>query len=310
MNKGDRMITPHWDITSLIMYVVLGGHSVFCIYSVQKKIVINNRRIFTNMYYISLIFIWDIIASFRYVDVNIGGNDTLGYIQYFEECLIATKGIPFVLEEHFEPLFKVICKSIRLFTADYHVFFLILYGFIIYSFLLFIEEFVTKQTSKIPFVLLIFEFWRGFNTFRTTLALSFILLGLVMFHKGKEKRGLLIAAMSIFIHSASIIYFMIIPFLHICKRRKFKIWQGMVFALGIYVCTRGMQRFLLTTGSPVLELFDTGAMRGYLSHSLKKSIFSFNMITLEHTALFITMMLFNKEIKASMENKSIEEKKK
>jgi len=303
-------IAAGWDISSVIMYVLLGLQASVSIYFVQKNYDIRRGRVpMLNRHYLLLIIIWDIVASFRYVGKGVGGADTQGYISYFENCLKNTDehGHPIIFEDHFEMFYKIICKTIRLFTDDYHIFFLICYGFIIFSFIYFANEFISSKTSTIPFALMIFVYWRGFNTFRTTLAVSFIMIALVMIKRNRKKTSVVFMIMSCLIHTASIVYVMFLPFYFYYKQKKIKLWNAVMVSCAVYGCIRYVQKLLLTKMRALITLIDTGAIGGYITHSLGKSIFTFNMISMEHVLLFAVMIIWRKKIMNSLTKRPREE---
>ena len=86
------------------------------------------------------------------------------------------------------------------------MYFALIYGLIIFSYLRFIDEFDLLQSNKTPLFMLVFPFIQSFCAIRTHITIALILLAIVAL---KNRRnilmwGLLIA--SVFIQRASLIY--------------------------------------------------------------------------------------------------------
>lgn len=306
-------IIPAWSNASMVMYVLLGLQAVAGISRVQKINRNTRRRLpVWNICYTSIVIVWDIVASFRYVHLIgpgsvIGGADTFNYIYYFENCLNMSDAHAAELGEHFELGYVLVCRAIRLFTSNYHIFFLVCYGFIIFSFIYFVNEFITAKTSAIPFILLIFELWRGFNTFRTTFAIAFILIGLVKIRQHKEKAAAVFIITSCLVHTSSIVYALFLLFYDLYKKKKIRLWHAAVLFWLVYVGARYGQKLILGPVSAVVDLNKKAPITGYVSHSLKKSIFAFSMINLEHAMLFVVMILYEKRFNKGMLRKMARE---
>lgn len=145
-----------WDIKSVILYLVMASIGYFCI-SEERRSIQNGVRRRLKVSYAILFFVWLFLAVYRYVGyesgIIIGGNDAPTYIDYFQTCL-AGKGnnIYFVRTE---PLFQIMTKAVRTITSNYHVYFALIYGLIIFSYLRFIDEFDLLQSNKTPLFMLV-----------------------------------------------------------------------------------------------------------------------------------------------------------
>jgi hypothetical protein len=165
---------------------------------------------------------------------------------------------------------------------------------------------MSSRTSTIPFILLIFELWRGFNTFRTTFAIAFILVGFVALNREKKIGGCLLIIISFFIHTASIVYVLFLPFYYLFKKNKIKPWQWVIISGGFYFLARMLQKFFLGPGAGLIRQ----GIGGYISSSLGKSIFAFNVINLEHGLLFACILIYASKLKKSIGRKTPDEQKK
>ena len=214
-----------WDIKSVILYLVMASIGYFCI-SEERRSIQNGVRRRLKVSYAILFFVWLFLAVYRYVGyesgIIIGGNDAPTYIDYFQTCL-AGKGnnIYFVRTE---PLFQIMTKAVRTITSNYHVYFALIYGLIIFSYLRFIDEFDLLQSNKTPLFMLVFPFIQSFCAIRTHITIALILLAIVAL---KNRRnilmwGLLIA--SVFIQRASLIYAIFPIFYFYYKKNKMCCW--------------------------------------------------------------------------------------
>lgn len=169
-----------WDIKSVILYLVMASIGYFCI-SEERRSIQNGVRRRLKVSYAILFFVWLFLAVYRYVGyesgIIIGGNDAPTYIDYFQTCL-AGKGnnIYFVRTE---PLFQIMTKAVRTITSNYHVYFALIYGLIIFSYLRFIDEFDLLQSNKTPLFMLVFPFIQSFCAIRTHITIALILLAIV-----------------------------------------------------------------------------------------------------------------------------------
>lgn len=162
-----------WDIKSVILYLVMASIGYFCI-SEERRSIQNGVRRRLKVSYAILFFVWLFLAVYRYVGyesgIIIGGNDAPTYIDYFQTCL-AGKGnnIYFVRTE---PLFQIMTKAVRTITSNYHVYFALIYGLIIFSYLRFIDEFDLLQSNKTPLFMLVFPFIQSFCAIRTHITIG------------------------------------------------------------------------------------------------------------------------------------------
>ena len=183
--------------------------------------------------YTILFLIWLFLAVYRYVGyeggIIIGGNDAPTYIDYFQMCL-AGKGnnIYFVRTE---PLFQIMTKMVRSITANYHVYFALIYGLIIFSYLRFIDEFDFLQSNKAPLFMLVFPFIQSFCAIRTHITIALILLAIVAL---KNKKNIVMWALliaSAFIQRASLIYAIFPIFYFYYKKNKMTMKKATAFVI-------------------------------------------------------------------------------
>lgn len=163
---------------------------------------------------ISLIVFYIIIATYRFVAYRIGGTDAISYISWFEESLnpnYSEEG----RDRSTDFAFLFLMKAIRYFTRDYHVFFAIAYGIIVSSFVLFVGKFSRKEYCSIPFFMIFYLYLRSFNTLRSVLAGSLILIGLYLLADNKIKKSYIFFLLSIFTHKATLVFALAIPFCHL-----------------------------------------------------------------------------------------------
>lgn len=213
--------------------------------------------------YIVWFLIWTVLAAFRYVGQNgIGGADSMNYINFFEGCY--SKDIWTKTDEHLEELFQIITKLIRLYTDNFRIYYLILYGFIVWSYILFINEFHSKKYSCIPLVMSAILFTISYNTFRTSLAVAVILTGIVQLYRKNKISSAIIMIAAFFVHRTAIVYILFLPFYYVMKSRRLKIRYGIIFAACALGLIQLVKVWLLSKGAWLLNMFDTGMLRSYL----------------------------------------------
>ena len=163
---------------------------------------------------IFLIILWVVIATFRVITDNIGGADSLGYIEWFEQSL--NPNYSFIAHENsIDFSYTALMKIIRSVTSDYHVFFSVTYAIIVIGFILCVGRFTKKEYSAVPFFMVFYLFLRSFNTLRSVLAISVILIGLYYLAKQQYLKTYLFFFLSLFTHTASVLFALVIPVSHL-----------------------------------------------------------------------------------------------
>lgn len=246
---------PRFDMASVGLFLAMGGCAALHVRYAHKS---GKRYV-----YIGWFLVWTVLAAFRYVNNNgIGGADSMNYIHFFEGCFgedIWTK-----TDKHMEELFQIITKLIRSYTDNFRIYYLILYGAIVWSYITFINEFHSGRYSCIPLLLSAIVFTKSYNTLRTSLAASFILTGVVLLYRKKKIRSAIVIAASFFIHRTAIAYILFLPFYYLFKSRKLKMRYGVILAACASGLIKVVKMWLLTGGVWLLDLFDTGMLRVYL----------------------------------------------
>lgn len=237
---------PHWDIASLLLYIILGCISMLAIkrikeieYKTAKKLTLMSKP------YIIWFTTWIICSIWRGVDSGIGGSDAISYITYFENCLDPNYNGIYV--NHLDIGYEILCKLIRLFTSDYHILFFIVYGVIIISYQLFIKEFCLSQIKFTPMLLIFLVYLMGFNTIRTSLSIAFILFGLVLLNRKKFKVAIISFIYSCLVHKASIFYVAFVVFYLLNKKFTLKLWHKILWAGFIFIIAKCSQNILIYT---------------------------------------------------------------
>ena len=244
-------VTPHWDWLSMLLYILMGVVGAACIKYVNKrcafrKCTIRNRN---SVAYVIWFVVWTSFATWRYVASGIGGMDASAYIQYFDVCLYPKD---YWFAEHVDLLYRIVNKAIRLLTSDYHFLFIILYGFIVLSYIFFVEEFRFAKMSYIPLILLVYVYIRGFNTLRTNLGTACVLLSIVCMHRGKKIKTVLFAVASVLFQVASLVYAGFVLFYYLYKKRNVKISTCIIWIICAAVIGRVGQYIIANYNIPFL----------------------------------------------------------
>jgi len=284
-------IYSHWDWGSMIFYFFLSVVGCFSLVVVKKReCKTGKKQSIISFPYIVWFILWTIVASYRYVGHGVGGADALAYIYYFKNCF--SSNLPSYYT-HYDLLFQFINKFIRFFTGNYYLFFILIYGFIVYSIILFVNEFCPKKTNFIPFVLMFYIYLRSFNTLRSNLAIAFILISLVLFNKEKKVFGYLLLFSSFFIHKAAIIYILIVVLYKMYQNNKIKLRHCIWFAVIFTMIAQFTQSHLLPYFGDSLN----GAYVSYSRRSLYASFFdNYWKIAFGQLLLLLFIVVFNRTI--------------
>lgn len=263
-------IMLRWDISSMIFYIILGLIAVICLYNSQKrKSSSSHNWLFKDKYLFWWLLIWVMVAALRYVHSPIGGRDSSNYATYFEICRNDVMPLYF---EHFagDILFKYYNQAIRLFTSEYHIYFLITYGIICYVLIDFCKRFCPSKINYTPFLLLFYWYLLSFNTIRSHLAIVVILTACILLLKEKNKEAIMVALCSGLLHKAGLLYAMCIPFcvIFLKKRLTFKLFV-ILMAVSI-VASTSLQEFFISYTSD-MEL--SGAYNAYAAQAVGRSFF-------------------------------------
>lgn len=179
-----------------------------------------NFSIICKPYSLCLVSLWTFMASYRLVGWGIGGMDAINYVNDFNNCINTS-----LLSDHAtsDLGFLWIQQAIRHITSNYHLFFIIAYAFIASSYIVFIHRFSSKLFNIIPLLLVFYLYLRGYNTLRSNVTISFILLGLVNVANSKYKWAYSCFLGACLMHKAGILYAFSIPYLHLVLKKGIKI---------------------------------------------------------------------------------------
>lgn len=284
-------IYPHWDYISLIFYCVLGLIGGICIYYAKNGQPKGYKII--RLPYIIWFLVWEIAAVFRYVGSFIGGADALAYINYFEECLDPYS--KHLYATHVDFLYKCLSQFIRFFTSNYYILFIVIYAIIIFSYIVFIEEFYIKGNSCIPLTILFYIYLRGFTSIRTNLSVAMVLFSIVALNKNKKYISVILAIASCFMQKASLIYAAFFIFYYYYKKKNLRIKTCALWTLVAALAGKFMQYIIANINIPFLE---SGAYRWYAVYSQEGMGFfdNFWKIAFPQMVLAVALIFFNKDI--------------
>lgn len=271
----------------MFLYVLMG---VVSFISLNLALKYREKNKSKSLLYLSYgIIVWTIFASFRVVAYEIGGSDAITYIGYFEKCTTGAKEFPY--SDHMDWLMGVIIKAIRYCTSNRYLFFIIIYGFMSWTYYYFCYKFAPKKSSSIPYFLLFFLYLRSFCSLRSNFCISLILLGLVGLFYLKNYKVYLITFSSVLVHKAGLVFAMVLPFLQVFKKRKLSVPIVIALITISSLLASMLQMFFLSSFADV-DL--GGAYQSYASASLEGGGFFDNAwkIAMEQMALGV-LMFFN-----------------
>lgn len=287
------MITPHWDAFSMLVYILMGIIGALCIKkSNTSELSIPANRKKTNWPYIIWFLSWEVFAVFRYVSYPLGGIDATAYIQYFEVC---KNPMGFAFAQHVDLMYKVINIIVRTFTDDYHFLFFIIYGFIIISYMLFVDELKFRHMKYAPMIILVYIYIRGFNTIRTNLGAACVLLAIVFYHRGNKIKAIIFAILSFFFQVASIIYAGFIAFCYLYQKKKMKPFKIVILTFMAAAVARFAQYIIANVEIPFLS---HGSYRWYAVYSQDGTTFftSYWKIAFPQLILAVVLVVLWKDL--------------
>lgn len=238
MNSG-----AYWSNESMVFYIILGLYAIWTVQHVKfLEIKTNNKNnIFFNRYILLFTIFLTIFYAFRLVNQYVGGADAPSYIFFFEECNNPTYADhEWFLHNDF--LFRYFTKFLRLFSDDYHFYFIIIGGFNIYICILFLLEFCNKKSNYIPCLLLVFLYWRSMSSIRSNTASAVFMLSIILLHRQYIKTAIILGISSFFFHKMAGIYVLFFPFYYVftnfkMNRSRFFVLLFAVISLGTFIQT-------------------------------------------------------------------------
>lgn len=258
------MYTPYWDVFSMFLYVLMGLIGMICL---SKAISVKEKSRKMARQYLGIgVGIWTFFAAFRFIYYGVGGADAYAYVGYFNDCL-SGKGV-YAYSDHMDWLMGMIIKCIRFFTGEVHIFLIVMYGFMAWTYLYFIYKFANKRASSVPYFLTFYLYLRGFNTMRSNFCICFILWGIVWLLSSRRYRSYIWAFSSVLVHKAGLLFAMAIPFVKIFKKKGISIPWAIALTTLSSVAGTILQTFFLQQFADV-DL--GGSYQSYASNSLEGS---------------------------------------
>ena len=287
---------PYWSASSMVLYVVMGLVSMGAVSYVKKREYKQNKiQKLGNKAYVAWIIIWGGITIFRKVDYNLGGADAIQYVLYFKDCL--NSNLHTLYAAHLDVGFQLLTKCIRFFTADYRVYFALIYGVIIVAYIIFINEFTPTNINYESMVLIFFVFLRGFTSIRTNLSVAFLLLALVTLYRNKRMWTCVWLILCLGMHIVSFLFVPFFAFYFLYKNKKLKIWQGGILYVVVLVGARIVQQVLgKMTGL-------RGAYAYYATANMNISFFDNGWkIAFGQLLLLVLFLIFQSDISKTVAN--------
>lgn len=291
----------HFDLLTVFFYLVLGLVSYILVTRMMRPANSVPYRGATGKSsqqhgaFLLFIFLFTFFATFRMVTGEIGGADALNYVRNFNTILTGS-ALEIDIGRDLEPGFQLFTKIIRHITSDYHIYFLIVYGFICYAYLRFIRANCPKGLIYTPFILIMYLYLRSFNTMRTSFAISFVLIGLTLMDK-KKWLSLLFIVASVFIHRISIMfvpvwiyYYLFNNRLNNLSRVKFVLITGVGIVL-LYLTALQIQSLIGIT----IDLEENDIY--YATHNMGENHFERFPLVMGHLLLYGALVFFYDRIK-------------
>ena len=284
-----KNITTHWSSFTLLFYILLGCIAAICCYYAKYREYRTgiNRRLLQKEYF-AWYFSWVVVAVWRYIDNSVGGTDAPTYINYFRNCLDYS-----ISNDNMDFFFSIFTRAIRLLTDNYHVYFFVVYFFMIISFVQFINTFSTKHSSSVPLCILVLLYLRGFTSIRSNLSIAILLCSIVFLYKNKIAWSVVFAILACFTHKIAILYAGFIVFYYMYKKRNFGLLKTIVVLASVVTLGLGI-RYLVING---YVHFLSSTYVSYARRSLSNSFLdSYLIISIPQIAIGLAIIYFNKSI--------------
>ena len=274
----------------MFLYFVLGLLSMWMIYHTMKEEQRIGRTVsWNNKYLIIVSLIWTFFATFRLVNFNgVGGMDANSYIYFFEKCNNRIYS-GWMLHVGDDWIFKWTNKVIRFLTADYKIYFALVYGFMAWAYLWFAVKFTPVKNNIVPYLLCFFLFWRSFNTLRSNFAIAFIMVSCAFMLDKKWRYAYCLAFLSGFIHKAAFLFALVVPFVQIFSEYKLKIYHIVSFIILSGILGGIFQQWFIQYAS-ITDL--QGAYGSYASKSLEGGGFFSNFWKIAFEQMLLGVFMF------------------
>lgn len=296
------MQNVYWSNSTYFLYLVM---SLIGMYLLGRVVQCNNHKMrvrsLENASFL-LIVIWTFVATSRLVSFNIGGSDAITYIDIFKRCNLNT--FDPLLEHCSDPVFLWLNKVIRYVTPNYHMYFAIVYGFIAYSFALFVKKISSPFACIVPLIMVFYLYLRGFNTLRTNLVIAFVMVGLVSIYDKCYWRAYLFCLCACLCHKAGIVFSMVVPFAHYTMMKNVKICYVIIAAVGLFLIGSTLRDYFINYASNV----DLGGSYGHYAEAAKEdnNLLAGATENFLQYALALIVLIFSKSIQKSLKTLDIE----
>lgn len=177
--------------------------------------------------------ILSLTAPFRVLSGSLGHKDSYLYqLQFLSEQ--GARGVPMARTGTGganEPLYLLLIRTLRMFTDNPHVFFVIAFGTIAFGFVYFISRTLHADSPILP-LLLIFPSWlHAFSAVRNWMAIALVLVALTWYMRKRSAMFYLVVAIATGFHFSAALFFAF-PFgAWLLFRRRGLAWSVFVLAV-------------------------------------------------------------------------------
>lgn len=199
---------PYFDINTIYLYLIVGFICIFSVkYAKDGEYNETKERRGLWLMFITLIA----FAVFRKVAYRIGGVDALG----IENRFVNLDSIGLGRFTHTDVLFGKYLVALHYISNSVIFYRAVSYGIIVYGYVYYIKNICPRDISPLPFIAILIPYMRSLNTMRSSVAIAFILFGLVTYYNRKYIWSVSWFILACFMHRVSIVFLPLIPFLFI-----------------------------------------------------------------------------------------------
>lgn len=295
-----------WDWNTLFIYIFMAVVGAYCLSNNKHKIIVI-KAIRIDFAWMIIFILWSGLAIFRCIDISgIGGTDAYGYVNYFQTCL--DNNTSNIFSYRAEIGFRFFTRIIRFITDDYRVYLLIIYSVIISSYMFFLREFKDYNSSGVLYIVSFYYYLVTFCTIRSGLAAAIYLISITFLKKRKTVVAIILAILSVLIHSSMVFYVGFYVFWFIYRNRIPRIKEAIFWAFIGYCAGKIFQ--MLVVNNIISVNFGT-PIDVYVSYSINNGFFKdYWKIVVSQLILMVVMIVCKKtNLKFYLQLTDIEAKK-
>lgn len=217
-------ITENWSWLSFILYLTVGYVVCKCCENGAKARARYNcdnlyrDHINSRMWYIGGYIILVMFSTIRSSEV---GPDTETYVYLFEtQTSISFNWDRLLTFNQYEPGYQYFNYIVRQFTDNYHLYFLIVYSFVAFSYMRYIIRFYDENSDYVFVYLFIFYYFLNLSGIRGAIGVAFLLISFICIEDKKLITATILTLISSAFHYTMMFNIYIIAIIYILNNKR------------------------------------------------------------------------------------------